>query len=173
VRAGRLAVAVVAVVPSLGSNACGAAGESAESSHPGLLISYREEGGIGGPRPSLTVSKQARATLRLGACSTGFKLQPRLGRRLRAALESADLASIAGNYPPSEGSADVITYVVRSDGHEVSIASAPLPEYEAVLAQLEPLLEILGRTAATGKRRLPPGCASNRSGQAGSGGGAL
>jgi hypothetical protein len=174
-KAGSLTVAVVvAAVPCLGNSACGVAGGQAESSsHPGLLLSYREEGGIGGPRPSLTVSKQARAKLRLGTCGTGFKLQPPLWRRLRAALESANLPSIAGDYPPPEGSADVITYVVRSDGHEVSIAPAPLPEYETVLAQLEPLLKILGRTVATGKRRLPPGCVSNRSGQAGPGGGSL
>lgn len=173
VRGGRLAVAVVALVPTLGSSACGAASESAESPHPGRLVSYREEGGIGGPRPSLTVSKQKQATLRLGSCGTRFRLRSPLWRRLRVALENANLASIAGDYPPPEGSADVITYVVRSDGHEVSIASAPLPGYEAVLAQLEPLLEILGRTVAIGKRRLHPGCASNRSGQAWSGGGAL
>lgn len=171
VRGGRLAVAVVALVPVLGSSACGAAGESAGSSYPGRLISYREEGGIGGPRPSLTVSKQKRATLRLGSCGTRFKLQPPLWQRLRVALEKANLVSIAGDYSPPEGSADVITYVVRSDGYEVSIASAPLPQYEAVLAQLDPLLEILGRTVATGKRRLPAVCASNRSGLAGSGGG--
>ncbi len=175
VRAGGLTVAVVvALAPSLGASACGAAGESSESSsHPGPLLSYREEGGIGGPRPSLTVSKQAWATLRLGTCGTGFKLQSRLWLRLRGALERADLASTAGEYPPPEGSADVITYVVRSDGHEVSIAPAPLPEYEAVLAQLEPLLEIIDRILAIGKWGLPPACASNRSGQAGSGGDAL
>lgn len=173
VRASRPAVAVVvALVSSFGSSACGAGGEPAESSsHPGLPISYHEEGGIGGPRPSLVVSKRARVTLWLGGCSTSFGMSARLWRRLRAALKDADLASVAGDYPPPSGSADMITYVVRASGEEVSIAPAPLPEYEEVFAQLEPLLEILRGTVAAGKRRLPPDCASNRTGQAASGGG--
>jgi hypothetical protein len=169
-----VAAVVVTLVPSLGTSACGAAGGPAESSsHPGLLLSYREEGGIGGPRPSLTVSKQARATLQLGGCDTSFGLGPRPWGRLRAALKDAALASLAGDYPPPNGSADMITYVVRSSGKEVSIAPAPLPETEEVLAQLEPLLQILRKTIASGERRLSSDCASNRTGQAGSGGGSL
>jgi hypothetical protein len=171
--AGGLTVAVVvALVPSLGTSACGAAGEPSESSsHPGPLLSYREEGGIGGPRPSLAVSKQALATLRLGDCSASFGLGSRLWRRLGAALRSVDLPSIAGNYPPPDGSADMITYVVRSGGNEVRIA--PDPRYEKVLAQIEPLLAVLGQTVARGNRKLPASCASNRVGAAGSGGRSL
>lgn len=165
-----VAIVVLAVLAlTFGASACGAAGATTEqtSSHSGRLLSYREEGGIGGPRPSLTVSKQARATLRLGGCSTSFDLHTRLWRRLRTALKTADLGSIAGDYPPPSGSADMITYVIRSGGHEVSIS--PAPEYEEVMAQLEPLLEVIGKVVAAGKRRLPSGCSNNRTG----GGGAL
>ena len=61
----------------------------------------------------------------------------------------------------------MITYVIRSGGHEVSISAAP--EHEEVLAQLEPLLEVIGKVVVIGERRLSPGCSSNRTG----GGGAL
>ena len=56
-----LAIAVLAaLVPTFGASACGAAETTTEpSSQSGRLLSYREEGGIGGPRPSLAVSKQA------------------------------------------------------------------------------------------------------------------
>jgi hypothetical protein len=158
--------ALAALVPSLCVSACGASETTAQpSSQAGRLLSYREEGGIGGPRPSLVVSKQARATLRLGSCSTSFGLGTRLWRRLRATLKGASLGSIAGDYPPPKGSADMITYVVRAGGHEVSIA--PDPRYEQVLAQIEPLLAVLGQTVAKGKRKLPAGCASNRTGGGG------
>jgi len=164
-----VAIAVLAALaPTFGASACGAAETTTEpSSQSGRLLSYHEEGGIGGPRPSLAVSKQARATLRLGGCRTSFGLGTRLWRRLRAALKGADLGSVAGDYPPPNGSADMITYVIRSGGHEVSISAAP--EYEEVLAQLEPLLEVIGEVVVVGERRLPPGCSSNRTG----GGGAL
>jgi hypothetical protein len=149
------------LAPTFGASACGAAATTEQSSsQSGQLLSYREEGGIGGPRPSLAVSKRARATLRLGGCRTSFTLGARLWRRLRAALKSADLGSIAGSYPPPSGSADTITYVIRSGGHEVRIS--PAPEYEEVLAQLEPLLEVIGKVVAVGKRRLPSSCSSNR-----------
>jgi hypothetical protein len=163
-RLGSLAIAFLAALgTSLGASGCSAGGEPADSSSSDArLLSYLEEGGIGGPRPSLTVSKRARASLRLGPCSTSFGLRPGAWRRLRAALTEADIPAVAGEYPPPKESADEITYVVRSGGHEVRIAPAPLPENEKVLAQLEPLLTILGRTVASGQRRLPPGCASNR-----------
>jgi hypothetical protein len=149
------------LVPTFGVSACGAAGATEQpSSSLGRLLSYREEGGIGGPRPSLAISKRARTTLRLGGCRASFILGTRLWRRLRTALKGADLESIAGDYPPPSGSADAITYVIRSGGHEVRIS--PAPEYEEVLAQLEPLLEVIGKVVAAGKRRLPSGCSSSR-----------
>jgi hypothetical protein len=151
-----VAVSLVVLVASLSGIACGATatrtGESA-----GLLLTYREEGGIGGPRPALTVSKQGRATLRLGSCNVGYALGEPLTRRLRVALRRADLGSIAGDYPPPSGTADMITYVVRSAGHQVSIA--PDPRYEAVLEQIEPLLGVIGNVIAKGRSKMPPGCA--------------
>ena len=51
----------------------------------------------------------------------------------------------------------MITYVIRSRGHEVRIA--PDPSYEAVLDQIEPLLGVLEKVVARGEeqaaRRLP------------------
>jgi hypothetical protein len=173
VKAGSAAIAVLAALaPSLGASACGTASEPAgSSSKASPLLSYREEGGIGGPKPSLLVSKRARAMLQMGGCSIGFGLQRRLWGRLRAALKRADLPSIDGDYPPPSGTADVITYVVSSAGNEVRIALDP--QYEKVLAQIEPLLTTLGQVVARGERRLPASCASNRVGEVGSVGGSL
>lgn len=173
VKASSVAIAVLAVLAtSLGASACGAASEPAGSfSKIGPSLKYREEGGIGGPKPSLLVSKRARAMLQLGGCSIGFGLQRRLWSRLRAALRQADLPSISGDYPPPSGTADVMTYVVSSAGNEVRIA--PDPQYEKVLAQIEPLLAALGQVVARGERRLPARCSSNRVGDKGSVGVAL
>jgi hypothetical protein len=172
-RARSLAIAaLVALALSAAASACGASGRSTVgSADPGPLLTYREEGGIGGPRPALAVSTGADAALRLGHCRATFKLGRPRWRHLRSALRRADLGSIAGSYPPAGGSADAITYVVRSGGQEVRVAPAPLPRNEAVLAQLEPLLEVIGRTVASGERRLPSDCASNRVPQGASGGG--
>jgi hypothetical protein len=151
-----VAVALVVLVASLSGIACGATTTSTGGS-TGRLLTYREEGGIGGPRPALAVSTQGRATLRLGSCNVGYALGEPLWRRLRVALRRADLDSIAGDYPAPSGTADMITYVVRSAGHEVSIA--PDPRYAAVLEQIEPLLGVLGNVVAKGRSKMLAGCA--------------
>lgn len=156
-------VFLAALGTSFAAGACGAGGKPAGSDSSGRrLLFYRQEGGIGGPRPSLTVFKQARARLQLGRCSTSFSLPTRAWRRLRAALGEADISAVAGDYPPPRGAADEITYVLRSGSSEVRLAPAPRAANEKVLAQLQPLLTVLSRTVASGERRLPPSCARSR-----------
>jgi len=77
-------------------------------------------------------------------------------------LRNTNLASIAGNYPPPAGYADAITYVIKSGASRVRIAPAPIPEYEAVTRELEPLRNALADIVSAGKRRMPRSCASNR-----------
>lgn len=159
--------ALATLVLSTAASACGTPGRSTVPAvDHGLLLSYREEGGIGGPRRALIVSAGPDARLRVGRCHTAFRLGRPRRRQLRSALRRAHLGSIVGTYPPAGGAADVITYVVRSGGHEVRVAPASLPGNEAVPAQLEPLLEVIGKAVARGERRLPPDCASNRASQA-------
>ena len=148
-------VALGAIASALTGVACGATttGSTAPAER---LLTYREEGGIGGARPALSVSVRGRATLRLGSCTAGYALGEPLWRKLRSTLRRADLGSIAGDYPPPNGTADMITYVIRSGGHEVRIA--PDPSYEAVLDQIEPLLGVLGKVVAQGEGKLPAGC---------------
>jgi hypothetical protein len=160
--AGEMKISIVATVSSvalllaLAGSACGSAATTGTASSAGRLLTYREEGGIGGPRPSLAVSTQGRATLRLGSCRVGYALGDPLWGKLRGALQRADLGSIVGDYPPPSGAADMITYVVRSDDGEVKIA--PDPHYEAVLEQIEPLLGVLGKVVTKGRTRLPADC---------------
>jgi hypothetical protein len=130
------------------------------SPRPRVLVSYRQTGGIGGPRPSLVVSKDRRARVTLGGCSAEFALRPAAWRRLRAALRGAHLHAIAGNYPAPKGSADVITYVIKAGGEVVRIAP-PQPEHKEVMRALRPLLKVLNRTVSTGKRRMPSSCKSS------------
>ena len=61
--------------------------------------------------------------------------------------------------------ADLITHVIRSNGHEVRIPAAP--EYEEPLSQVEPLLEVIGKVMAAGERQLPLSCSSTRTGEGG------
>ena len=155
-RAGSIAiVALAALLPSLAGTACGAAA-SDTGPRPGRLVTYREEGGIGGARPSLIVSMTRKATLSLGSCDATYTVGEPLWRNLRGALRRADLGSIAGVYPPPTGAADFITYVVGSRGHEVRIS--PDPRYDAVLDQIEPLLGALEKVVARGQTKLPADC---------------
>jgi Putative Ig domain len=131
------------------------------SPRPGVLVSYRQEGGIGGPRPSLVVFKDRRARVTLGRCTAKFDLRPRAWSRLRAALKDAHLHAIAGNYPAPKGSVDVITYVIKAGGEVVRIAP-PQPEHKEVMRDLRPLLKVLNKLVSAGERRMPPSCKSSR-----------
>jgi hypothetical protein len=131
-------------------------------SRPHVLVSYRQEGGIGGPRPALVVSRDRQARVTLGRCTAKFELRLRAWRKLRAALRGAHLHAIAGNYPAPKGSADVITYVIRAGGDTVRIAPVTERENEEVMRDLEPLLKVLNKTVSTGERRMPPSCKSSR-----------
>jgi hypothetical protein len=126
-----------------------------------VLVSYRQEGGIGGPRPSLVVSRDRSARVTLGRCTAKFALQPAAWSGLRAALRGAHLHAIAGDYPPPKGSADVITYVIKAGRNTVRIAPAPKPENEKAMRDLRPLLKVLNKTVSAGKRRMPSSCKSN------------
>lgn len=125
------------------------------------LVSYRQEGGIGGPRPSLVVSREHGATVTSGRCTAKFGLQLGAWNRLRAALREADMHAIAGSYPPPKGSADEITYVIKAGRDTVRIAPAPQPEYEEVMRHLRPLLKVLNKTVSIGEQRMSPACKSN------------
>jgi len=131
-------------------------------SHPHILVSYRQEGGIGGPRPALDVSRNRKARVTLRRCTAKFELRPRAWRKLRAALRSAHLHAISGDYPAPKGSADVITYVIKASGEVVRIAPAPQPKNEEVMRHLEPLLKVLDRMVSAGERRMPPSCKRSR-----------
>jgi hypothetical protein len=126
---------------------------------PRVLVSYRQEGGIGAPRPSLVVTKDHRARVTFRGCTTKFALRPAAWSKLRAALSGAHLHAIAGNYPPPKGSADVITYVIKASGEVVRIAP-PQPEHEEVMRDLRPLLKVLNKMVSTGERRMPLSCSA-------------
>jgi hypothetical protein len=125
------------------------------------LVTYRQEGGIGGPRPSLIVSKDRRARVTLGGCSERFALRRGQWNVLREALEHAHLHAIAGDYPAPEGYADTITYVIRAGGERVRIA-LPQPGNEEVMRDLRPLLKALNKTVSAGERRMPSSCGGSR-----------
>jgi hypothetical protein len=122
-----------------------------------VLVSYRQEGGIGGPRPSLVVTRDRQARVTSGGCRARFALGRGAWDRLRAALRKAHLPAIAGSYPAPKGAADVITYVIRASGGVVRIAP-PQPEHEDVMRALRPLLKVLNRTVSAGERRMPSSC---------------
>lgn len=130
-------------------------------SRPRVLVSYRQEGGIGGPRPSLVIFKDRQARVTLGGCTSKFSLQPAAWSRIRAALRGAHLHAIAGNYLPPKGSADAITYVIKASGEVVRIAR-PQPEHKEVMRDLRPLLKALNKLASAGERRMPSSCKSSR-----------
>jgi hypothetical protein len=125
-----------------------------------VVVRYRHEGGIGGPRPSLVVSTDRRATVTFGRCRARLALRPRAWSRLGAALRAADLRAIAGDYS-ARGVPDALTYVVKAGRYTVRIAPGARPEYEAVMRDLKPLLEVLDKTVSAGKRRMPASCGSN------------
>jgi hypothetical protein len=128
---------------------------------PRVLVSYRQEGGIGGPRPSLVVFKDRRARVTLGGCTAKFSLRPADWSRIQAALRGARLHAIAGNYPAPKGSADMITYVIKAYGEVVRIAP-PQPEHKEVMRDLRPLLKVLNKLVSAGERRMPSSCKSSR-----------
>jgi hypothetical protein len=117
-----------------------------------VLVSYRQEGGIGGPRPSLVITKDGRARATSKGCTAKFALGHQTWNRLRAVLRGAHLHAIAGNYPPPKGSADEITYVIKAGGEVVRIAP-PQPEHKKVMRDLHPLLKVLSRLLSAGERR--------------------
>jgi hypothetical protein len=128
---------------------------------PRVLVSYHQEGGIGGPRPSLVVFKNRGARMTLGQCRAKFELRPKAWSSLRAALRGAYLRAIAGNYPPPKGSADVITHVIKANGAAVRIA-LPQPEHKEVMRDLRPLLKVLNKLMSAEERRMPSSCKSSR-----------
>jgi hypothetical protein len=128
---------------------------------PRVLVSYRQEGGIGGPRPSLVVFKNRGARVTLGQCTAKFKLRSKAWSSLRTALRGAHLRAIAGTYPPPKGSADVITHVIKANGAVVRIA-LPQPEHKEVMRDLRPLLKVLNQLMSAGGRRMPSSCKSSR-----------
>jgi hypothetical protein len=125
------------------------------------LVSYNQEGGVGGPRPSLVVFKDRRARVTLGGCEAKLALRPPAWRRLRAVLRRAHLRALAGDYPAPVGSADLITHVIRSRTGTVRIA-LPQPERSEVARSLRPLLGALEGLASAGERRMPSSCAQRR-----------
>jgi hypothetical protein len=138
-------------------------GESMTSvARSGSFVTYRQEGGIGGPRPSLVVSTDRGARVTLGSCAASFTLRPGSWRNLRAAVEGARVRGLAGTYPPPAGSADVITYVVRTRAGTVRIAPAPEPRNEEVMRDLGPLFKVLNGLVSAGERRMPTSCPGSR-----------
>ena len=125
------------------------------------LVAYSQEGGIGGPRPSLVVFKDRRARVTLGRCEAKLALRPPAWRRLRAALRRAHLRALAGDYPAPKGSADLITHVIRSRTGTVRIV-LPHPERSEVARSVRPLLGALEGLASAGERRMPSSCAQRR-----------
>jgi hypothetical protein len=129
----------------------------AASLRPHALLSYRQKGGIAGPRPSLVVSKNRWARVSQGGCTARFRLQPGAWRGLRAALRRARIGSIAGDYLPQRG-ADIITYVIRAHAGTVRIAPGAGPQGDEAMRKLGPLLKALDRTVSAGERRMAPSC---------------
>ncbi len=150
------------IPPAAGPPRSAAGQGSAASSRTGVVVSYRQEGGIGGPRPSLVVSKGRRARVTLGRCTAKLALRPRAWRKLRVAVRDADIQAIAGDYPPPAGSADEITYVIRTRAGTVRIAPSPEPRSEEVMRRLKPLLKVLNGLVWAGERGMPSSCRSSR-----------
>jgi hypothetical protein len=137
-------------------------GRPTPSSSSSVLVAYRQEGGIGGPRPSLVVSVNRRARVSLGRCTAKFELGPKGWSGLRAALRNAHIQAIAGDYPLPTGSADLISYVVTTRSGTVRIAPGSQPANEEVMRKLRPLLKVLDQTVSAGKRRMAPSCGAAR-----------
>lgn len=134
--------------------------EPSPSVSPRTLVSYRQEGGIAGDGPSLVVSKDRRARVSVGDCTARFKLKRGAWRAMRAAIRDARIRTIAGDYPPPDGAADMITFVVETRAGTVRIAPAAQPANEDVMRKLRPLLKVLNKTVAAGERRMAPYCRS-------------
>jgi hypothetical protein len=122
-----------------------------------ILVSYGQEGGIRFQSSSLTVSMGGEATVRVEGCAVRFRLEAALRRRLRQALEGADLAALAGDYPPPAGAADLIAEEIAVGRDVVRIGDfASLPAQ--VRRELEPLIGTLGEILAEGKSRQSTAC---------------
>jgi hypothetical protein len=128
---------------------------------PGVLVSYRQHGGTGGPRPALVVFEDRAAKATFGGCAAKFTASRTLWRKLRGRLRRADLPAIAGDYPAPRGSADRITHVIKAGGSTVRIA-LPQMGHEGVVRHLRPLLKVLNRLVSVGKRRMPSSCHGGR-----------
>ena len=97
------------------------------------------------------------ATVRSKGCAVSFDLEADLWRRLREALEGADLAALAGDYPLPAGAADLITEEIVAGRDVVRIGDfASLPA--RVRRGLEPLVGTLGEILAQGKYRQGAAC---------------
>jgi hypothetical protein len=134
--------------------ACGAAdgGQTKEHAAQGPVITYSREGGIRFQASKLTVSQQGVATLEAEGCRARFPLAGTTWRRLQEVLEKTDMEALAGDYPPSPGSADVISEEIVIGPDVVRIGdftSLPRGTHEA----LSPLMSVLGQALGeSGKR---------------------
>jgi hypothetical protein len=79
---------------------------------------------------------------------------------LRAALRDARIRAIAGDYPPPQGAADMITFVIKTHAGTVRIAPGSQLASEEVMRELRPLFKVLNKTVSAGKRRMAPACRS-------------
>jgi hypothetical protein len=118
-------------------------------------VTYREEGGIGGPRGSLIVSSHRRATVMVNGGRVPatrrlarFRLSASLWRRLRLTLRRANMRALAGDHLPATPIPDAITYVIRAGHNTVRAADGAIPR------RLEPLLGVLRKIVVIGERRL-------------------
>lgn len=143
-----LTVALTASLP-----AC--AGGSVSSARSRALVTYREEGGIGGPRGSLIVSSHRRATVMVSGGRVPvtkrlarFRLGARMWRRLRGTLRRARMHALAGSYFPATPIPDAITHVITAGRNTVRTSDGAIPR------RLKPLLSVLRKIMASGERRL-------------------
>jgi hypothetical protein len=152
-RAAAYAAALIATVLALEPSSAQSrpSRPSTASTQARLLVSYREEGGVGGPKANLTVSTRRQATLERRR-RISFRLGSALWTRLKAALDATDMHSLAGDYPPPRGSADEIVYVITV-GHD-TVRTSAAADGSIPPAKLKRLLTALGEVVSTGERRL-------------------
>lgn len=152
---GRWSVGVCVAVLALAAALPACAASPASSARSRTLVTYREEGGLGGPRGSLIVSAHRRAMVTVNGGRVPvtrhlarFRLSASLWRRLRATLRRAGMHALAGNHLPPTPIPDAITYVVSAGRNTVRTSDGAIPR------RMEPLLEVLRRIVAIGERRL-------------------
>jgi hypothetical protein len=118
------------------------------------IVAYREEGGIGGPKGSLTVSARGLATVTIAGGRAPvahhvvrFHLAASTRGRLRSALKRADIHALAGDHLPPTPYPDEITYAITVGHDRVRTTAGWIP------TQLEPLLSILREVVQDGAQR--------------------